>query len=205
MLINYRGIITAISGVLFNALVGIGIVDIPQESFLAFVNVGFLILAGLFRIYAGRKLFSKKPINQPTIKQEDVMKKLCTILIALLLFLGMSFPISAVDVSATFMWSHDVPPDIAKYTIYEVQDGTKQGQTFIYPYTYEGIINKDFSYQVTIKDIPVGVTVNKCFVITASDLTNNESADSEQVCDEILIPDTEAPPSCKSFKFNFNE
>lgn len=60
MLINYRGIITAIAGVLFNALVAVGIVDIPQEQILAFVNVGFLILGGLFRVYAGRKLFSKK-------------------------------------------------------------------------------------------------------------------------------------------------
>lgn len=66
MLINYRGIINAITGVLFNALVGIGILDIPQEQILAFVNVGFLILAGLFRVYAGRKLFSKKlPVTPP--------------------------------------------------------------------------------------------------------------------------------------------
>lgn len=41
MLINYRGIINAIAGVLFNALVGVGIIDIPQEQILAFVNVGF--------------------------------------------------------------------------------------------------------------------------------------------------------------------
>jgi hypothetical protein len=66
MLINYRGIINAIAGVLFNALVGVGIIDIPQEQILAFVNVGFLILAGLFRIYAGRKLFTKKP--QPIVE-----------------------------------------------------------------------------------------------------------------------------------------
>ena len=61
MLINYRGIITSIAGVIFNGLVGIGILDIPQEQILAAVNVLFMILAGLFRYYAGRKLFSKKP------------------------------------------------------------------------------------------------------------------------------------------------
>jgi hypothetical protein len=61
MLINYRGIITAIAGAIFNALVGLGIVDIPQESILAAINTLFLILCGLFRVYAGRKLFSKKP------------------------------------------------------------------------------------------------------------------------------------------------
>ena len=65
MLINYRGIINSIAGVIFNSLVGIGIIDIPQESILAAINVLFLILAGLFRIYAGRKLFSKKPIAPP--------------------------------------------------------------------------------------------------------------------------------------------
>ena len=63
MLINYRGIITSIAGVIFNALVGIGIVDIPQEEILIMVNTVFLILCGLFRYYAGRKLFSKKEVK----------------------------------------------------------------------------------------------------------------------------------------------
>jgi hypothetical protein len=61
MLINYRGIITSIAGVIFNALVGIGVVDIPQEQVVIAVNVVFLALCGLFRYYAGRALFSKKP------------------------------------------------------------------------------------------------------------------------------------------------
>lgn len=133
------------------------------------------------------------------------MKKIFVMLTMMVMVLGMSFSTSAVDVPATFLWSHEVPPDIAKYTIYEVQDGTKEGLKFVYPYTYEGVTSNNFTYQVTITDIPIGVTVQKCFVITASDLANNESADSNQVCDEILIPDTTPPPACKSFNFQFNQ
>ena len=61
MLINYRGIITSIAGIVFNSLVAIGIVDIPQEQIVIAVNVVFLALCGLFRYYAGRKLFTPKP------------------------------------------------------------------------------------------------------------------------------------------------
>lgn len=129
------------------------------------------------------------------------MKKLFVIVAGILLVLGMSFKTSAVDVTANFMWSHDIPPDIAKYTIYDVSSEPRTVASE-YPYTFEGLAEKDFVHQVTIA-VPAGITVNKCFVITASDLSENESADSEQACREIFIKDTEAPPACKTFDFNF--
>lgn len=60
MLINYRTLSTVIAGAIFNFLVSIGVVDIPSETILAAVNTVILILAAIFRYYAGRKLFSKK-------------------------------------------------------------------------------------------------------------------------------------------------
>ncbi len=130
------------------------------------------------------------------------MKRIMGMILMLVVILGMSFSTSAVDVPATFTWGHTVPDDIAKYTIYEIQDGNKQGQTFVYPYTYEGETEKNFSAVFTLTDIPEGVTVQKCFVITASDKTDNESADSAQACNDIFVKDSTPPGACTQFNFS---
>lgn len=127
--------------------------------------------------------------------------KIVAIMACVFALLGMGL-IQAAEKVIEFSWSHSVPPDIAKYTIYEL-DGSGGGKTGIkyeMPYSFEGITDKDFTHQVTI-EVPAGITLTKCYTLTASDISLNESGDSLEACGEIFVPDNDAPPSCTNFKF----
>lgn len=70
MLINYRTILTLLSGVIFEwltrsgiiafAQVNLGGMTITKESIESAIMTLILIVAAIFRVYAGKKLFTKK-------------------------------------------------------------------------------------------------------------------------------------------------
>lgn len=66
MMLNYRTYTTLIAAGLFDWLVKLGVIDltnplITKETLEGIVLTLMLILAGLFKKYAGRRLFTKKP------------------------------------------------------------------------------------------------------------------------------------------------
>lgn len=202
-MINYRTLTTLAATALFQWLVRIGLIDltnpvVTKETLEAAITTALLILAAIFRKYAGQAIFKKKP----TTPQGGFMKlKLIALIACLIALFGMGV-IQAAEKIVEFSWSHSVPPDIAKYTIYELdgQGGNKTGTKYDMPYAFEGVTDKDFVYKVTI-EVPAGVTIQKCYTLTASDISLNESADSAEACGDIFVPDSDAPPSCTNFKF----
>lgn len=62
MLINFRTLITLLSAGILEWLTEIGIVEFDSTTIESAVKTFLLVLAAIFRIYAGRKMFGKKPI-----------------------------------------------------------------------------------------------------------------------------------------------
>ena len=133
------------------------------------------------------------------------MLKKCTLLIlAIFLMYGVSFA-QDVSVPLTFTWQHNVPPDIAKYDLKEVAgptDGTPTGTVYTIPYTFTGETNVSLTHgeQITI---PVETQVEKCYVVSASDLAGNESGDSGIACASLFAEDEIPPDGCTSFEVTF--
>ena len=133
------------------------------------------------------------------------MKKVAGVLIGMVMLLGLTCAM-ADDLTIRWTWQHSIPLDIAKYTVYELSgpNGSKTGQTYPLLYSYEGVSEKTFTHSAVIQ-IPVGVHVQKCYVVTASDISNNESANSVEACGDAYIPDTIAPPACRSLDITFEK
>jgi len=60
MLLNLRTLITLAAAGLLEWLTSAGIVEFDSATLESFIKTGLLLLAALFRVYAGQRLFGKK-------------------------------------------------------------------------------------------------------------------------------------------------
>lgn len=133
-----------------------------------------------------------------------MLKKCVLLILAIFLMYGVSYA-QDVAVPVTFNWDHVVPEDIAKYTLKEVAgpaDGSPTGTVYTIPYTYTGDTSVSMTHgeQITI---PIATQVEKCYVVSASDLRDNESPDSPIACATLFVDDTTPPDGCTSFEVIF--
>jgi len=110
------------------------------------------------------------------------------------------------DATLNFSWTHNVPADIAHYTIKEMSGppiSIATGVEYDVPFTYQGNPVENLTHSEVIV-VPVEVETLKCYRVSATDVNENESGDSDEACATILIEDTVPPSDCTNFNVEFN-
>lgn len=122
------------------------------------------------------------------------------IMLTIMLCLCVSSMAWGAEATIKFSWEHDVPSDMGVYTIYQLtgSGGAKTDTRYVVPYI-DGTVPPFMSQQQVT--IPCDTPENRCYVITAKDIAENESADSNEACAVILVDC--APVAPREFTVEF--